>query len=138
MTYAKPLPNSGRFTIHTFLLATLLLFTCAGTSIAGPINTQTAKQLIENKKVDFILDVRTPQEFKDGHLEGATLIPLNQLQSRLGEIAQFKNKSVLVYCAVGGRSGKASRFLKSSGFSNILDMKGGIIDWAKRGYPVKK
>ncbi len=78
----------------------------------------------------FLLDVRTRGEFSQGHIDGATLIPVNELQSRLGEIENHKEKPVLVYCLSGARSRSAANFLAASGFSNVLNLRGGITAWS--------
>jgi len=89
-----------------------------------------AKQAIHLLEVDeniTLLDVRTIQEYKSGHLRDATLIPVEHLEKNLGMIKQDKNKKILVYCATGNRSVYASRVLKKHGF-NPINIKGGIMD----------
>ncbi|HMO36700.1 MAG TPA: rhodanese-like domain-containing protein, partial [Gemmatales bacterium] len=71
-------------------------------------------------------DVRTPQEFEQGHIHGATLIPLNTLRDRLNEIP--RNRPVVVYCKVGQRGYLATRILMQSGF-NVRNLSGGYLSW---------
>ena len=73
-----------------------------------------------------MLDVRTIQEYKSGHLRHATLIPVQALSENLGMLKQDKNKKIIVYCRVGNRSVSASRILEENGFTP-LNVKGGII-----------
>ncbi len=90
------------------------------------IDAKTAISLLENDENVSLLDVRTIQEYKTGHLQDATLIPVQALSSNLGMLKQDKNKKILVYCQSGNRSVSASRILKSNGFTPI-NIKGGII-----------
>ncbi len=83
----------------------------------------------------FILDVRTPQEYKQFHIEGTELIPIQQLQARIEELESQKHEDLLVYCATGNRSTVAARILANRGFKRIYNLRRGIYDWAKRGYP---
>ena len=63
---------------------------------------------------------------------GATMIPVGQLEQRIGEIAAHKNDEVLVHCKSGARSQKASLILKQNGFTNVKNVAGGILAWAER------
>ncbi|HIJ89639.1 MAG: rhodanese-like domain-containing protein [Desulfobulbaceae bacterium] len=74
-----------------------------------------------------LLDVRQPKEYEDGHLPGAILIPLRELPGRLGELD--KEKPVIVYCAVGGRSKAAAQLLAGKDFASVYNMTGGIKAW---------
>jgi len=69
----------------------------------------------------LIVDVRTPGEFRSGHLPGAKLIPVNQLSAKIAEFGTDKNRPIVVYCKSGSRSGRAESFLKSAGFSNVIN-----------------
>jgi rhodanese-related sulfurtransferase len=84
----------------------------------------------------LILDVRTPAEFKGGHLSDAVLIPVQELQRRIGELAPYRNRDILVYCATGNRSTVAAKILIDQGFTRIANMRHGIVDWHQRKYPV--
>ncbi|MCG8567078.1 MAG: rhodanese-like domain-containing protein [Desulfobacterales bacterium] len=86
----------------------------------------------------LVLDVRTPREFNAGHLDGAMLIPVQQLHRRKGELAGHEESPILIYCATGNRSVVASKILIDSGFKEIINMKGGIADWRRNGYAVVK
>ena len=88
-----------------------------------------ARSLIESKKQgDFhLLDVRQPKEYQAGHLPGSELIPLKELPARAGELD--RNKPVIVYCAVGGRSKVAAQFLAGLDFPEVYNMTGGMKAW---------
>lgn len=74
-----------------------------------------------------LLDVRQPAEYEAGHLAGAILIPLKELPDRQLELA--KEKPVVVYCAIGGRSKVAAQLLAGLGFATVYNMAGGIKAW---------
>jgi len=84
----------------------------------------------------MFLDVRTPEEFAEGHIQGATLIPVQELEQHLAEIP--KDKQVYVYCRSGKRSAAASTMLAKHGFANIENVVGGIEAWKNSGYTVVK
>ena len=85
-----------------------------------------------------LLDVRTKEEFDQGHLKGALNIDYNGNDfDRLSSYLD-KNKPVMVYCLAGGRSAGAAAMLSSKGFKTIYDMKGGYSAWASSGLPVDK
>lgn len=90
------------------------------------IDAKTAITLLENDDNVSLLDVRTIQEYKEGHLRDATLIPVDALGKNLGMLKQDKNKKIIVYCRTGSRSVSASRILSDNGFTP-LNVKGGII-----------
>lgn len=74
----------------------------------------------------LVLDVRTPDEFQDGAYPGAVNVPVNTLVHRLGDLGA-KDKSVVVYCASGGRSAVAANILKSNGWNDVVNA-GGLDD----------
>jgi len=74
-----------------------------------------------------VVDVRTAEEFNDGNFAGAVNIPLQDLQRRVGEIP--KDKPVILYCASGARSSVGARFLKQSGYADVINA-GGLDDLA--------
>jgi len=84
----------------------------------------------------IMLDVRTAEEYAEGHIKGAVLIPVQVLETRLSEVP--KDKQVYVYCHSGVRSARASKMLIKHGFTNIENVVGGIEAWKHAGYPVVK
>ena len=77
-----------------------------------------------------VLDVRTEEEFYGplGHIEGAILIPIDDLEGRVGELNSVKNEKIYVVCRTGGRSGRGKDFLNSNGFTAV-NVDGGMVDW---------
>jgi len=86
----------------------------------------------------LLLDVREPDEYAAVHVRGATLIPLGQLESRLAEIAAYKDKPVLAMCHSGYRSSRAVNKLREAGFTRVSNVSGGIVAWQKAGLAVVK
>ena len=106
---------------------------------ATDISQTELMQRIKANHTQLILDVRSPEEYKDGHVPGAINIPHDQLDSRLAEIGSYKNKDVVVYCTGGGRAGKAAKILNSSGFSKLQHLNGDMSAWLSNGkLPVEK
>ncbi len=77
-----------------------------------------------------LLDVRQPKEYEAGHLAGAKLIPIRELPDRLNELE--RDKPLLVYCAVGGRSAAAAQLLSGKEFAEVYNLSGGIKAWEGR------
>lgn len=89
-----------------------------------------AEQFESNMQGEYLLlDVRTQQEYDEGNIDDATLIPVDELESRLSEIADYKDKTVLVYCRSGNRSMTASNILIENGFTKVHNLLGGIGAW---------
>ena len=101
------------------------------------IDAKTAITLIENDDNITLLDVRTIEEYKEGHLKDATLIPVQSLSQNLAMLKSSKDKKILVYCRSGNRSISASRILESNGFTPI-NVKGGILSLQSAGITVVK
>ncbi len=92
------------------------------------ISQSEAKRLMETEKDYVIIDARTPEEFAQGHIEGAILIPEYEISQRAEAELPDKDQLILVYCRSGRRSKIASQALTESGYSNVKEF-GGIIDW---------
>lgn len=90
------------------------------------ISTDEAQSMITKKEVE-IIDVRTPGEFAEGHVPEAVNLPLQDLENQVSNLD--KNKSYLIVCRSGNRSGQASEVLVSKGFSHIYNMEGGMNQW---------
>lgn len=92
------------------------------------ITAEQAKELMDTETNYVIIDARTEQEFAEGHIEGAILIPEYEIASRAEIELPDKDQLILVYCRSGRRSKIASEALASLGFTNVKEF-GGIIDW---------
>jgi phage shock protein E len=83
---------------------------------------------------DYFLDVRTPDEWAQAHLQNSTLIPLSDLSGRLSELP--RDRHMVVVCATGSRSRQAQTLLQKAGFAQTVSMKGGLTAWEAAGYPL--
>jgi adenylyltransferase/sulfurtransferase len=95
------------------------------------LSVEQLKAEIDANKKPFILDVREPHEYAIVNM-GATLIPLGQLSSRLGDLPVGRDEEIVVHCKTGSRSQKASLALKATGFTNVKNLAGGITAWADK------
>ncbi len=102
-------------------------------ALPAEVNVDKAYQLRESGA--FVLDVRQPDEWNEAHIPGATLIPLDQLETRLAEVP--RDQEVLVYCRSGNRSKTGRDILLNAGFQQVTSMSGGIREWSAAGYPTQ-
>ena len=115
------------------LLAALFLLTGCGTekidTAYQQINAETARDMMNEQPEAVVLDVREPNEFDNGHIPGAVLLPLGSITERsAAELIPDKDTVVLVYCRSGNRSKQASSALAELGYTGIYEF-GGINDW---------
>lgn len=92
------------------------------------ITAEEAKAMIDLGDNLIILDVRTEEEYQEGHIESSILIPNTELLDEAEEALTDKNATILIYCRSGRRSALAAADLVSLGYTNVYDF-GGIIDW---------
>jgi rhodanese-related sulfurtransferase len=102
----------------------------------GDVSVGHAKELIERNPSLVILDVRTNEEYRNGHIEGALNIPVDELEERLDELDD--NDELLVYCRTGNRSRTAIEILNENGYEKVHHMNEGITAWIASGYPITK
>jgi rhodanese-related sulfurtransferase len=91
-----------------------------------------------NRGKTTVVDVRSTQEFAEGHLRDAKNIPLADLASRIGELEKSKGRAVVVVCQTGARADKAARKLAAAGFEDVVSLDGGLTAWQAAGLPVAK
>ena len=106
-------------------------------SPAAPMSQDALLQhLAQHPEHLFLLDVRTPQEYAEGHIAGAVNVPYDQLATRLAEVP--KDKDVVIYCRSGRRSALAADVLAASGYTRLSHLEGDMIAWTEKGRPVVK
>lgn len=132
------------------LLVSVVLFSCQSPSdnktsdnnavvtiASGEIkllNSMEFNEAVMNKDV-VLIDVRTPSEFTEGHLENSINMDFNEMNTFSQQISELdKSTPVYLYCRSGGRSGRASVYMKEQGFLLIHDLDGGISSWNNSGY----
>jgi len=89
----------------------------------------------ENKRDLCVVDVRTPDEFAQGHVPGAKLKPLDQLMQLSADLP--KQSEIHLICRSGMRSQQAAKMLALQGFTKLINIEGGTVEWLRAGYPVE-
>jgi rhodanese-related sulfurtransferase len=136
------------------MLTLLVLFACGTTPVesSGPtspapapatpavsarsVDTAALKSALDAGKVPVLFDVRTPEEYAQGHVPGAKNVPLQQLAGRLAEVEPYKGGEVWLICEAGSRSAKAAELLSSHGYSTV-NVSDGTSGWRSAGYPTE-
>ena len=118
-----------------FLLLAVMLLTACGQdkendqgAVYVNITAEEAKQIMDTEEGYIILDVRTQEEYDQGHIPGATQISHEEIADKAEEVLTDKEQLILVYCRSGRRSKLAAEALVDLGYTNIKEF-GGIIDW---------
>jgi rhodanese-related sulfurtransferase len=105
-----------------------------GSSVPAVDATQ-AQARLRQQPAPFVLDVRQPEEYQAGHIDGARLIPLGELGQRLKELPT--DREIICVCASGSRSSYATGELVARGFK-VANMNGGMMAWVRAGLPIRK
>jgi phage shock protein E len=122
-----------RFAVRAFglsvvgVLAILIAWSAGCTLPKSPVTPDESIESLAWKRIRagaMLLDVRTPEEYSQGHLHGAVNIPYDQLAARVDEIDQDKDRDIVLYCRSGRRSDLAKRTLESLGYTNVLNAGG--------------
>ncbi len=92
------------------------------------ISPEEAHQILDSRKDAVLLDVRTHEEYKKIHIDGAKLLPVDNIKQRAEAELPDKNVPILVYCQSGMRAGNAVKQLKQMGYTNAFSF-GGIVNW---------
>jgi rhodanese-related sulfurtransferase len=127
-----------RLFFSTLFLASFFL-SCSGQTdqqAAGLLSPNDFEKMLQSNTNIQLVDVRTPQEYNSGYVKDAVNFNFNGPDFEK-QIAQLdKNRPVMVYCAVGGRSGKSTARLQKLGFTQVYDLAGGMTAWKQAGKPV--
>lgn len=118
-------------------LAALLLLAFFSWGLAQPkiVTVDDLKAALSNPKV-LVIDVRTPQEFAQGHVKGAVNWPLQEIERWWNRVP--KDRLVYIHCNTQHRSAVAVRYLMSKSYQNLNLVTGGIQAWIARGYPIAR
>jgi adenylyltransferase/sulfurtransferase len=103
------------------------------TAQPGDITSVELKNRLDRGDKLTLVDVREPNEYQINRIPGTVLIPLGEIPRRYAELD--KDAEIVVHCKMGGRSAKAADFLRSVGFTRVLNLKGGILDWIDKVDP---
>lgn len=91
------------------------------------INQQQLEKMIQNGAI--LLDVRSPQEFAEGHLEKATLLPEYEMKENIKTVVPDKSQTIIVYCSTGHRSQKAQEILQKLGYQQVYNLYRGLENY---------
>lgn len=120
------------------ILATLMaIFAIPAAASASDISPKQAADMIKEQSV-VIIDVRTPEEFADGHIANSINIDFYESDFKKKAGLLDISKTYVIYCRSGRRSASAEKILKDMGFKNLYNVKEGIIGWKNGGLPVVK
>ncbi len=140
----KTLHLTARLSMLIFLAGVMLMtqnIDTAAQDTHAELAVSEAAKLIEERRGDpdfTILDVRTPEEFAQGHIAGARLVDFTAPDFADKIKGLPREKTYLVYCRSGNRSGKAAKLMRGAGFTQVINMDGGISQWEQEGLPVRK
>jgi len=123
--------NSIKYLIYSIILSALFFVSCAQSADENAITVDRLREMTENDSNLVLLDVRNPYELEDkslGHIDGVINIPVQELEARLSELDEFKEKDIAVICRSGRRSGTATDILIKNGF-HAVNVLGGMIQY---------
>ena len=141
-TYAFRTPGAQ---IGVLLIVALIIFlilqmggrsgnpSTRNSTLASTVTVNEAYELAQRGA--FVLDVRTPEEWNEFHAPNSTLIPLDQLASRLSEVP--RDRQIVVVCRSGNRSQQGRDILLNAGFEQVASMAGGLNEWRANGFPIE-
>lgn len=105
-------------------------------SSAQAITSAALVERLETADAPVILDVRSPEEYAEGHIPGAINVPYDQIAANLDSLETFLTAEVVVYCRTGRRAGVAENALREAGFTQVFDLEGHMTSWNEAGLPV--
>ncbi len=101
------------------------------------VEANEIKRVIDVQEDFLLIDVRTHEEYAEGHIQGSRLMPLKNLNKYVISLTD-KSKKLYVYCRSGSRSTQAVMLLQQLGFTNVYNMSGGLLTWNAKGFPITK
>jgi rhodanese-related sulfurtransferase len=100
--------------------------------------TPVEATLLINREDAVVVDVRAQGEYEKGHLPNARHLPLVDFERRSSEFAKFRARPLILYCANGNTVAKGIAVLKKAGFEKLYNLRGGLYEWEKAGYPITR
>ncbi len=114
-------------------LATLLFLPTLAVAGAFPsVDISQLEAILAAPQGPVLLDVRSPEEFQQGHVPGALHLPIDQLPDRIDELQPFRTRGVIAYCEHGRRATRALDLLAEKGFTNLRLLRGNMKAWRSR------
>jgi len=114
----------------------IFLFSSLASIAHAQVSLDEARSLVGNSSV-MVLDIREPEEHATGVAKGMKLIPMSTLETRLNELPRSPNSRLLLICNTQNRSSAVAKELRSRGFTNVEYVRGGMSEWAKRGWTME-
>lgn len=105
---------------------------------AANISQDKLQKLLKDDNKPLLIDVRSAQEFANGHIPGAINIPHKSIKNQMALLEMAKGKQIVLYCHSGTRANFAKKVLKKNGFSKLDHLAGDYRAWSKKGLPVEK
>ena len=129
--------------VTTLLFATILISAiyCSDDAEADGIGKITATPyLLDKVKADewLLIDVRSPQEYADGHIPGAINMPHEQIDEYVEQLSDARDKPIIIYCRSGRRAIMAMQILEQQAFTDVNHLEGDMLGWTEAGLPVNK
>ena len=122
------LPSKRWIRVCFVIMVALFAAGCSQSPAGASVDVSVDEALrLWQAKEAVLIDVRTPAEYREGHIPGVANIPLDELEKRLGEIP--KGKKVVLICRTGNRSAHGTKFLRGKGFDNVFNSTGGMSSW---------
>lgn len=118
------------------VISTLLVVTCAPVKEGGDVTARQVAEMLRKDTSIILVDVRTPEEYQQGHIKGARLMDFYSAEFHAMMQTLPQDRPVILYCRSGRRSDEAMKFLTSIGYSRVFNMLGGIIQWKKDRQPI--
>jgi rhodanese-related sulfurtransferase len=103
----------------------------------GVLRPQQATELI-NREDAVVVDLRPMADFAKGHILNAINIPMTSLKTQMSQLEKYKKRPVILSCNSGAQSAAACRMLRSSGFEQVYNLKGGLLAWQNSNLPVSR
>lgn len=94
------------------------------------VSVKELKEIRDSESECFLLDVRSQDEYDFANINADRLVPMDQLEDQLDDLLAHKDERIVVMCRSGARSAQACEYLKSNGFTNVSNLKGGIREWS--------
>ena len=126
-----------------FAALAIILFMMTGTAFGSRLRGYSQLEPVDavrifNHEDALMLDVREDKEYEEGHILDSLHIPLGKLGERMGELANMREKAIIVSCRSGHRSAAACAKLRKEGFETVYNLKGGVLAWQNAGLPLQK
>ena len=118
--------------ILAFILAIFILAGCFGGEVKEPYRLLSPNEcgiLLKDDPTALLVDVRTPAEYRSGFIQGAINLPLDEMETKIKKQLPLKDQLIIIYCKTGKRSTVAVEDLLELGYTNLVEMDGGVSAW---------